>query len=128
MPKMRTRNFGEVIRKELADDAELAVRVSNEEFNALLAMEIYEARESAGLTQTQLAKRIGTTQSVISRLEDADYSGRSITLLQRIAAALGVRLRVLFERGQCETDTETVYSKIVELETDPVPYEITFAN
>ena len=55
---------------------------------------ILAARESAGLTQAQLAKRVGTTQSVISRLEDADYEGRSLSMLQRIAEALHQRVEV----------------------------------
>jgi hypothetical protein len=35
---------------------------------------------------------VGTTQSVVSRLEDDDYDGHSLTMLARIAAALGKRL------------------------------------
>ena len=57
---------------------------------------IYELRMEAGLTQKELAKRVGTTQSVISRIEDADYEGHSLTMLQRIAAALQQRLEVRF--------------------------------
>ena len=61
---------------------------------AELAMLIYEHRTAAGLTQAVLAKRIGTTASVISRLEDADYEGQSLGMLRRIAAALGKRLEI----------------------------------
>ena len=57
-------------------------------------MIIYEARSSAGLTQAQLAKLVGTRQSVIARLEDADYKGHSLFMLQRIAAALNSRLEL----------------------------------
>lgn len=39
---------------------------------------------------------MGTTQSVISRLEDADYEGHSLAMLQRIAEALHVRLELRF--------------------------------
>ena len=39
---------------------------------------------NAGLSQKELAALIGTTQSVISRLEDSDYGGRSLTMLERI--------------------------------------------
>jgi transcriptional regulator with XRE-family HTH domain len=55
---------------------------------------ILKAREAAQLTQAQVAKLVGTTQSVISRLEDADYEGHSLTMLQRIAEALNRRLEV----------------------------------
>ena len=55
---------------------------------------IYDARHKAGLTQKQLAELVGTKQQVIARLEDADYEGHSLSMLQRIAAALGRRLEV----------------------------------
>jgi ribosome-binding protein aMBF1 (putative translation factor) len=55
-----------------------------------LALLIREMREHAGLSQTGLAKKVGTTQSVIARLEDAKYAGQSLTMLERIAAACGV--------------------------------------
>lgn len=57
---------------------------------------IYEARDTAGLTQSQLAKRVHTTQSVISQLEDADYEGHSLSMLKRIAGALNLKLDIRF--------------------------------
>lgn len=61
-----------------------------------VARKIYELRKKAGLTQAQLAKMIGTTASVISRLEDADYEGHSLAMLRRIAAALNKRVEIRF--------------------------------
>jgi DNA-binding XRE family transcriptional regulator len=61
-----------------------------------LARKIYELREQAGLTQERLAKLVGTTASVISRLEDADYEGRSLTMLKRIASAMNKRVEIRF--------------------------------
>jgi transcriptional regulator with XRE-family HTH domain len=63
-----------------------------------LALLVREMREDAGFTQTELAKRVGTTQSVIARLEDAEYAGHSLTMLERIAAACGVGLRLHAEK------------------------------
>jgi ribosome-binding protein aMBF1 (putative translation factor) len=63
-----------------------------------LALLVREMRENAGLTQAELAKRVGTTQSVIARLEDAEYTGRSLTMLERIAAACGVALKLHAEK------------------------------
>jgi transcriptional regulator with XRE-family HTH domain len=60
---------------------------------------IYDARAQAGLTQEQLAKRVGTKQPVIARLEDADYEGHSLNMLQRIAKALNRTLRVEMPRA-----------------------------
>jgi ribosome-binding protein aMBF1 (putative translation factor) len=56
--------------------------------NDEVAREIRELRLRAGLIQQKLAKLIGTTGSVISRLEDADYTGHSMAMLRRIASAL----------------------------------------
>jgi ribosome-binding protein aMBF1 (putative translation factor) len=63
-----------------------------------LALLIREMREDAGLTQTELAKKVGTTQSVIARLEDAEYAGHSLTMLERIATACGVALKLRAEK------------------------------
>jgi DNA-binding XRE family transcriptional regulator len=61
-----------------------------------LARRIYELREQAGLTQAKLAKLVGTTPSVISRLEDSDYEGHSLMMLKRIAAAVDKRVEIRF--------------------------------
>ncbi len=61
-----------------------------------LARKIYKLREQAGLTQARLAKLIGTSESVISRLEDSDYKGHSLTMLKRIAAAVDKRVEIRF--------------------------------
>ena len=71
-----------------------AYEALEEEFSLAAAM--IQARTHAGLTQEQLAERMHTTQAVIARLE----SGRvkpSTRILERLAAATGVRLRISFE-------------------------------
>ncbi len=55
---------------------------------------IHDARNAAGLTQQQLAEMIGTKQSVISRLEHADYEGQSLAMLERIAEALHLKVEL----------------------------------
>jgi ribosome-binding protein aMBF1 (putative translation factor) len=64
--------------------------------NAAIAQQIYDLRMKAGLTQKDLAELVGTSHSVISRLEDADYEGHSLNMLQRISRALHHRLQVVF--------------------------------
>ena len=61
-----------------------------------VARKILELRTQAGLSQRELAKLVGTTASVICRLEDADYDGHSLPLLRRIAAALDRRVEIRF--------------------------------
>src|ERR1700737_639392 len=64
--------------------------------NDAIARKIHELRTKAGLTQRQLAKLVGTTASVICLLEDADYEGHSMAMLNRIAAALNRRVEIRF--------------------------------
>lgn len=59
---------------------------------ALIEM-IIEKRLKSGLTQKQLAKKVGTKQPAIARLESG-YSNPSIQFLEKVARALGARLRV----------------------------------
>src|SRR5947208_606936 len=61
-----------------------------------IARQIYALREKAGLTQKRLAELVGTTPSVISRLEDSDYESHSLTMLKRIAAALNKKIEIRF--------------------------------
>jgi transcriptional regulator with XRE-family HTH domain len=81
-------------RRYIGADAERQVSLEVERVNAEVARTIYELRKQAGLTQKELAHMVGTTQSVISRLEDADYEGHSLSMLHRIAMALNRRLSV----------------------------------
>ena len=84
MPK--TRDLAKVIGRELARNRRLAAAVEQERLSAAIAALIFDARTDAGLTQKQLAELASTHQSVIARLEDADYGGHSLSMLARIAA------------------------------------------
>lgn len=64
--------------------------------NDNVARKITTLRLQTGLTQRQLAKLVGTTASVICRLESADYEGHSLAMLQRIADALKQRIEIRF--------------------------------
>jgi ribosome-binding protein aMBF1 (putative translation factor) len=57
---------------------------------------IYDLRIAAGLSQRELAMRMGTTQSVISRLEEGGGARNRIDTLARVATALGRHLVVSF--------------------------------
>lgn len=61
-----------------------------------VARKIVALREEAGVSQRQLAKLVGTTASVICRLESAAYEGHSLTMLHRIATALDRRVEIRF--------------------------------
>lgn len=78
----------------VGDDARLRKMIEQETVNALVAQAIHDARTKAGLTQKELAERIGTKQPVISQLEDADHKGHSLPILRRIATALDQRIKI----------------------------------
>lgn len=63
-----------------------------------LALLVREMREDARFTQAELAKKVGTTQSVIARLEDAEYTGHSLAMLERIAIVCGIGLKLRAEK------------------------------
>ena len=91
-----TRDAIRILDQMTGDDEEMQQLIAEETLNAEVARLIYEARTGAGLTQAELAERIGTRQPVIARLEDADYEGHSLSMLQRIALALNQRIELHF--------------------------------
>ncbi len=76
------------------DDPSKKAALQEERVSAHVARMIRDMRERAGLSQGELAELIGTGQSAISRLEDADYEGHSLRMLQRVADALEQKLVV----------------------------------
>lgn len=91
-----TRNFAEVIRRKLSSNPDLAEAVERESFQSDIAAKIYNARKAAKLTQQQLADRVQTKQSAVARWENAEYDSHSLSLLRRVAKALGCSIRVEF--------------------------------
>jgi DNA-binding XRE family transcriptional regulator len=83
-------------RRYIAGDPKREEKYEEEVINAEIARRIYELRTKAGLTQQELAKRVGTSKSAICRLEDADYEGHSLSMLKRIAEALDKRVEIRF--------------------------------
>ena len=90
----KTKNALKILDRITGDDPELRELIEEETLHAHVARMIYEARTQAGLTQQELARLVGTKQPVIARLEDADYDGHSLSMLQRIATALHQRLEI----------------------------------
>jgi transcriptional regulator with XRE-family HTH domain len=64
--------------------------------NDSVARKLTALRLCVGMTQRQLAELVGTTPSAICRLENADYEGHSLAMLNRIAAALNQRVELRF--------------------------------
>ena len=84
----------EILKRKTGIDPERDPEMLKISEDFRVAQMIYDARTEAGLTQKQLAKAVGTTQSVISQLESAEYQGHSLSMLQRIAEALHRRVEI----------------------------------
>lgn len=94
----RTKNALDILDRLTGKSAVVRRGIANARIKMEVAQMIYDARMEAGLTQGKMAELIGTQQSVIARLEDADYTGHSLTMLQKIAGALGRDLEMRFVR------------------------------
>ena len=94
--RKKTSDAGKILDRAIDKDRKLQKFVAAARINAEVAQLIFDARTGARLSQKQLAALVGTTQSVIARLEDADYEGHSLSMLQRIAQALNRRLIIDF--------------------------------
>ena len=85
--------WDDIKKQRPAVDAETRTGV---EQDLALGQLIYDLRSEAGLTQRELAERMGTTQSVISRLEEGGGARNRIDTLARVATALNRHLVVSF--------------------------------
>lgn len=95
--KKLTTDAVEIIYKRIiGNNADMKALLAEAESEMDIAEQIFNLRTEAGLSQKELADKIGTSASVICRLEDADYEGHSLSMLRRIAAALDKRVKVSF--------------------------------
>lgn len=94
---MKRTNFDVYLTEQLKDEA-FAERFRQAGAAWDVSLQITKLREEAGLSQKELAKRLGTTQQQISRLESPSYEGHSLSMLRRVARVLDADLRVVMER------------------------------
>ncbi len=90
-----TRKTWDEVKRERADSPARRRGYERAGRTIRLAMEIHELREKRGLSQRELAERLGTTQSAVARLEAGNVSP-SLPTLDKVAEALGVELVVSF--------------------------------
>ena len=92
--KPKSAALQELYEELIGDDPRKQADYEEALVNVKAARLLYDMRTTAGLSQRELAKRVGTTASVICRLENADYSGHTLQMLNRIASALGRRIEL----------------------------------
>ena len=93
---MHGKNLSEFMQKETARDPELPKRLRRLNVYFNVAFRITNMRKRRGLTQTGLAKLLGTTQPNIARWETPGYSRYSLSRLIDIAEALNTTLEIRF--------------------------------
>lgn len=79
--------------KEMLKDPEFKKEWEDSEAEFQLGCKLIEARLKRNLSQRELAKKVGTSQAAISRIE-AMNANPSLSLLKRISAALGSKLQI----------------------------------
>ena len=82
--------------QELLSNRALDALYQRELTRLQLANQIARLRGERKLSQAQLARRIGTKQSAVARMEQSAYRGYTVTTLAKIAAAVGMNLDIRF--------------------------------
>lgn len=97
MKKMKMRRFADWLGEKLLD-SKFRKGYPEARMAVFLGYKIHELRGKLGLTQAQLARRMGTHQQAIARLERGDYEGFTLKTLARIAKATQTELVIDFRR------------------------------
>ncbi len=89
----RKTNFDRYLEKQLKDP-DFARRYQKAGDAWDVALQLASLRKKAGLSQKELAQRVGTSQQQISRLESTSYEGHSLSMLRRVAEVLGAKVHI----------------------------------
>ncbi|MCP3918399.1 MAG: helix-turn-helix domain-containing protein [bacterium] len=86
-------------------DVKLAAELEEARATVQVADLVHSLRQQSGLTQRELARRIGTGASVICRLENDEYRGQGLSMLRRIAHALDLRVVITIKPQTPKTES-----------------------
>ncbi len=93
--KIKLMSFREWQKKKLKDpEFRKYAQQADDDLFVATALQIIRARKRKHLTQTQLAKQAKTSQEAISRMESLDYRGYSLSVLEKVADALGKKVHI----------------------------------
>ncbi len=97
IPKKLIQSISEIDTSELEGLTEIETQlITALEINPI-SLEVARVIDQSQLSATELAKRMHTTPSALSRLRDPKYTGHSIAALTRLANAVGAKLTVRLE-------------------------------
>lgn len=94
MKSKKTTDAIELMNKWYGGDEEWDQMLIDERLRVQVGQIVYDLRTESGLSQETLAKMAGTSQSIISRVENADYEGSALEMLYRICSVLHKQLKV----------------------------------
>jgi ribosome-binding protein aMBF1 (putative translation factor) len=94
LSRMKQKTNFDVYLEEQLRDKEFAKRFRKAGEAWDVAIQLARLRRKTGLSQKELAKRVGTSQQQISRLESPSYEGHTLSMLRRVAEVLGAKVRV----------------------------------
>jgi ribosome-binding protein aMBF1 (putative translation factor) len=92
--KFRSAAVQELYDETIGDDPAAQEEFEEELVNIEAAQLIHDMRTKAGLSQRELARKVGTSASAINRLESADYQGHTLAMVRRIAGAVNRRVEL----------------------------------
>jgi len=85
----------QLIKKKIAESDDFKKEYAKENERLQVAVALMRLREAEGLTQRQLAEKVGKPQSTIARIENGNMNV-SYGILNEIAAGLGKKLEIRF--------------------------------
>jgi DNA-binding XRE family transcriptional regulator len=111
---MRQRTNFDLYLEEQLKDPDFAERFKKAGEAWDVAIKLASLRKSSGMSQKELAKRVGTSQQQISRLESPSYEGHSLSMLRRVVDVLGASIHIEIQRKKPQrlpivAERETVY-------------------
>ncbi len=105
------RRYADYWAKQMADP-EFAAIYEEEAAKKELWLQLVEARQAAGLTQSELAERLGVSQAQVARIEKRGYDAYTLTTLRRYVEALGegYSLEIAVRRPSTDKQSEPAAS------------------
>ena len=110
---MRQRtNFDQYLQEQLKDpDFAERFKKAGEAWD--VAIKLASLRKASGLSQKELATRVGTSQQQISRLESPSYEGHSLSMLRRVANVLRATVHVEIKGKKQQTPPGVAEAKAI---------------
>lgn len=109
-------SFKDFLKEQFKEDKDLEKDFYKGLEKSRIAIEITAFRERSGLTQAELARRVGTSQSAIARMENADYQNYSIRTLRKIAEVLDLELLVSLRDKKLSAEPALKPQKVFSLQ------------